>query len=619
MKINIQKLQLGATVQYLSHPNPFSQAAVADRQAQGTTSSASADSGLISEKLRDKLIEKGIPTDVNKFMNMLADFEQRADFGLGVNKRDLYKLRAYANQVIKQSEYLNDAEKRADVNGALDEYAVDSKGFLFVRDKSKEGHITKVHASQFKYGEDLPITVGELLQLRKFDPDLVDDSSVATVIASNIGTEKINDYIFGIIKEVGSAENSSEAYVNLGQLLGRELAKKPTQRDQQTLQQLYGLVQQLGPEALFKIKEAEKGSNLDYAMKYIMSMLPSNIKTQLIARNVTSGGEYQDNSLYASKIIGNALLAADDYKISNGIDYESGLNKAAGTDKSSTKTFYQTPNEAFFDGDLNQLEVKLSDPSSNNKYGISLKGNIMPALTTDNGNAISNLPLGIALNETIGKYLDKNEIYMGQQKINEGMLNNIAYSNQQVAAVWMPVDRDGNIDWVGFKAYSQAEDEIKANKITDPMQKNQIHAAHHSYIMYDQNNNIIPTDNVARFAMTYGYTIDDYIDEDMNDLARELYGDEEKQADNLLDAIYNKAVNKKFGVDGIERKQTWDDIYQVPMFIKINDFASGDAYRYGGHGSNLKPKTLEEDMVQEKINQEPRQNIYSSGSILYQE
>jgi len=129
------------------------------------------------------------------------------------------------------------------------------------------------------------------------------------------------------------------------------------------------------------------------------------------------------------------------------------------------------------------------------------------------------------------------------------------------------------------------------------MQKNQIHAAHHSYIMYDQNNNIIPTDNVARFAMTYGYTIDDYIDEDMNDLARELYGDEEKQADNLLDAIYNKAVNKKFGVDGIERKQTWDDIYQVPMFIKINDFASGDAYRYGGHGSNLKPKTLEEDMV----------------------
>jgi len=38
----------------------------------------------------------------------------------------------------------------------------------------------------------------------------------------------------------------------------------------------------------------------------------------------------------------------------------------------------------------------------------------MPALTTDNGNAISNLPLGIALNETIGKYLDKNEIYMGQ-------------------------------------------------------------------------------------------------------------------------------------------------------------------------------------------------------------
>jgi GTPase SAR1 family protein len=37
-------------------------------------------------------------------------------------------------------------------------------------------------------------------------------------------------------------------------------------------------------------------------------------------------------------------------------------------------------------------------------------------ITTDKGNAIANLPLQIALNETIGKYLNKNQIYIGEQK-----------------------------------------------------------------------------------------------------------------------------------------------------------------------------------------------------------
>jgi hypothetical protein len=58
----------------------------------------------------------------------------------------------------------------------------------------------------------------------------------------------------------------------------------------------------------------------------------------------------------------------------------------------------------------------LSDNKNRNAYAMQLKGNMMPALTTDKGNAIANLPLQIALNETIGKYLNKNQIYIGEQK-----------------------------------------------------------------------------------------------------------------------------------------------------------------------------------------------------------
>ena len=44
-------------------------------------------------------------------------------------------------------------------------------------------------------------------------------------------------------------------------------------------------------------------------------------------------------------------------------------------------------------------------------------------------------------------------------------------------------------------------------------------------------------------------------------------------------------------------KNIWDDVYKVPIFIKVDDKASGDAYRYGGHGSNLHPRDLQEDMI----------------------
>jgi hypothetical protein len=95
-----------------------------------------------------------------------------------------------------------------------------------------------------------------------------------------------------------------------------------------------------------------------------------------------------------SALIGNAISFTNDTKYEHSVDYDSSINKDAGTTKSgSSKTFYQRPNEAFFDGDLNQTTITLSDNKNRNAYQMQLKGNMMPALTTDNGNAVANLPL----------------------------------------------------------------------------------------------------------------------------------------------------------------------------------------------------------------------------------
>lgn len=606
----IQKLQTGAAVA----PNFI---AAYQPQTATAASAKSSDDELISKDLLKNL--NGIPVDVDNLMGVIADLEYKSSMGMPVSSKTVRSIEAQINRVAQQAKYLEQAEERAVKNDALGEIAVGDQGQLFTL--TKKGDVKSVSASEYnieKHGAAM--TINQLIEHRKFNPTQAYDSSLTQVIGNNIGMSKISDYIQKIVASVGSSETSSEAYTDLAGIVGMEAAKRPSQEQLQTLQQLYQLSQTVGMDTIFKEKNILKQKNVQEAFTYINNILPRNMRLQLQSRFVANGVSLENSAEGISALIGNALMSGNDIKQSYSIDYDSSINKDAGTTKGSSKTFYQRPNEAFFDGDLNQTTITLSDNKNRNAYAMQLKGNMMPALTTDNGNAVANLPLQIALNETIGKYLDKNQIYIGEEKLTEGALNNIAYSNSPVAKVYMPVDQNGNIDWAGFHAFSEAEEEIKRNKITDYRQKNQIHAAHHSYATYDSDGNIQETDYIKPYMMTYGYTIDDLLS-DENTFTFELDGDEEQFADQLIESVYNKKVAQTYGLKKMAKKQVWDDIVKVPVFIKINQFASGDAYRYGGHGSNMTPRTLQEDMIQEQLNTPvpEEQRIIGNSSLLYQE
>ena len=612
---NLHILQSGGGVYFSSVANPYSAAAKADQSA-ASTSSSSKDDGLIPKDLLKSLGDKGIPVDVDKFYGMLADFERKSEFGLGVNKRQLYALQAYANRIVKQSEYLENAEKRADQNGALDEFAVDSKGYLYV--PTEEGGVQKVHASQFNASQQRALTVGELIEYRRFSPDLVDDTSIATTIGNNIGIEKINDYIQGILKAVGSTDDASEAYVNLGSIVGRAAARKPNEQQMAAMKELYELAQQIGPDAIFKVKDQYKTKNMEAAMSYIMSMLPNNIRTQLVARNVAAGGKYENSSKYAAAIIGMAAEAANDTKISHGIEYDAGINKALGNDEESKRLQQATPMEVFWDGDLNRTEdILISDPNSKNKYGLSAPGNTWGVLTDDKGNDVTHVPLSVGLNAGMAKYLDLSQAYIGDIKIDPSQLQDIAYESDKIAAVWLPIDSEGNIDWRGFKAYSQAEKEIKEQHLTDPKDKADKHRQKGSYITYNSRGEAIPLRKVEKFFMTYGYTSGNIIGD--STLSVELKGDREDAAEELIDAIYSKKIKQSTGIGGIRGKHWWNNIYKTPIFIKASKTASTDARIAAGHGPADHLHPLQDFMVKQEMMKEPEQEILPKSQFLFEQ
>jgi hypothetical protein len=68
-----------------------------------------------------------------------------------------------------------------------------------------------------------------LIEQRKFNPTQAYDTTLTQVIGNNIGMSKISEYIQKIVASVGSSETSSEAYTDLAGIVGREVAKKPTQ------------------------------------------------------------------------------------------------------------------------------------------------------------------------------------------------------------------------------------------------------------------------------------------------------------------------------------------------------------------------------------------------------
>lgn len=578
------------------------------------TTSSKKEQSLISDSLMKALYTEGIPVDVDYLSSKIAELEHREAMGLSVSSSEVQSINAQINRVVQNAKYLKAAEDQAIKNDALADIAVSDKGEIYV---ITEKGLGKKSLSEFKYGKDQALTVSDLVNYRKNVPSLAFNNDYIQTISTSVGTSKIRDYISSVLSTIGDSTSASDAYVNLGSILGRD-AKKMSEAEYKALVGMSQIAQSVGVDAIFKESVKSKDSNMQAAMEYLMKVLPRNMQYQLKAQHVVSGGDFDDAN------IEDLILSAGRTYTKNtreyGLNYEKGMNDAAGTSKAGSLSHYfnQTVNEKLFDGDLNQTDITLSY-GGDATYAVNLKGSVAPSLSTDKNQAVNNLPLITALNLSVGNRVDKAHMFMGNQKLHgEAELANIAYGSDKVAQVWMPVLSNGDIDWEGFKRYAEAEREIKQGNITDVDSKNEIHAALGSFMRYGQDGKIIQTDRVKPYLMTYGYTIDDHIASD-NNMVTELTGEEEDAADALIKSIYNKTTGKKTGYSKMPNKQVWDDIYRVPIFMKVSDFAAHDSYVIGGHGSLLSPRSLETDMVQQQIQKEPEVQIQSNSSILYQE
>lgn len=616
MKLNIQKFAAGGQTYFSAVANPYAQQPSTEQTGTSSKSSGAEGSELVPKAVLNELIKNGLPNDVDAFMKHVSEFEKTIDYQ-GVNKNALYALLSEANRVIKQGDFLKQAETSAIQNNAIDEIAISPKSELFVIDS--DSNIKKVHVSRFDSKKHHALTVGELLEYRKYAPELTQNHEIATIAGHSIGLEKIQEYISKIINTVGTSESTSEAYTDLVGLFG-QAAKRPTGAQLKAMQEMYGVAEELGLDAIFKYKDAQKSKNIEQALSYVMNILPQNMKNQLIANSVAQGYSYKEAIQNAGLTIKGAFDASNDAKQDYSITYDQTLNKAAKTTSSqnlasSEDTRRQTTTEMFFNQNLNRSPITISDARYKNQLGLVAQGSIIPSLTIDGGTGVGSGPLLEQLEANgkgMGKYLDMNKVWMGYDHVSPESLSKVLYQGDQVANVWLPTNSEGEIDWESVTNYAEAEEEIKLQNITDPAEKNRIHAKHGSPVQYDAQGNIVKNSNVGNFMMIHGYTVDDLLSSD-NLFYREVDSDREKLLTEQIKSI-NKANKNGMAID----TPGWFDRYvEVPIFIKIQPNAGTNAAYYARQGSLVPEMSLQDDMTQQMLQQQPQMQIYGSAAALY--
>lgn len=618
----MKQFQLGGNIYGRSWANTWHKTRSTDTT---TTQGSSSSEGLLSDSLLKDLRGNGIPVDYDAFMDQVSSIEHKLSMGLPVSPRAIREIETKANRVIQQNNYLKKAEEQASKNNALGEIAVGNRGQLYTM--TDKGNIKEVSINDYDYEKNGPaMTVNELLENRKFNPTQAFDTSITQTVGNSIGMETINDYIMQIVSKVGSAQTSQEAYIDLASYVGREAAKKPSEQDLLNLRALYEAISQVGPDALFKSKEVRESKNLQDAFKYIQSVLPRNMQVQLQGRYVASGGDLNDSGAYIQDIIAKSLNAANISKDQTSLDFDSAINKAAGTkagagmeQKRNLKNL-----EVLVQGSLGKVNYNLTS-SKNPSVGMQLHGTAVGALTNFDNNIIPKAPVTLAIESSIGPLIDKQHMSMGGQKITEGMLDSILYDGNDVINVWAPVDANGDVDLQGLKIFNDILSVFDQDPSLSVADKNKILAEYGINGKMNEDGSFTGSGNMAQFLVFTGITSDKVLDKNL-DFVDTLSGDAKEYELDQIDRIYNALNSKKeFKHGNIEfKKGLFDfttDILKAPVFMKLRPTAQQEVGTLSNHGPLVLTQPYQTQVVQDQLryNRQNDQQIQKpSTSLIYQ-
>lgn len=616
MKLNIKRLQEGGGMPFVTYrpapsmTSPDTSSVETSSTKSSKTSDKGSDNSLLSKSVIEELIKKGLPNDVNQFLKELQVAEKSSLMGMesgveGIDRNKLYSLAAKANQLIHNSNLMESATKQAYDNDGLEELAVSTTGALFVQDKN--GKISKLSMSEYNKKRDsvYAMTVNDLSKARMYNPNLAFDTEVISTIQNSMGINKINDYMLSILNKLGIETLSKEGYVDkqkLKETIGSMTnGKNPTESELKGIQELASTYQSMGKDGIYKItqEKSTQRNHISDGFEYLWAMLPNNARNVLKARYIVDGNE----SSNPANIIRNSFYMFTNESSKNTLDYPTSMNTEEDSNGSSVKQHNLGSLENLMDGSLGTTIYTLNNPTDPS-YSLNLVGNTVGQVTTANEDIVPATTLTNTFDSGIGKLIDKNNIYFGDQKISQALFNKIIYNGEEVAKVWMPVNALGEVDFKLLPLFQAAEEEIKSKNITSPSDKNAIYQKHRVPMSLDASGKPNNFGKVQEYLVFTGASSTAITKPSKNAYVFELPDDMQDLEKERLELIYKKSGSKDNPLEYPDDNNWFglSNVIKGPVFMKLTNTAKQDAAMMVKKGSLVNTPTLEQDLINQKKN-----------------
>lgn len=413
------------------------------RESSGT--SQSAEKGKLTEKDFFEMMKDidGLPNEMNNIVTNLMNTFQLSNL-TGADPGDLattYLQNLYQIKIAAQNKKrYNDVMSNASKNGSLAEPAISMDGKLIIQ--NRDGSIGTISLDTYntnreEYSDRL-LTVSNLANMRKYDPQLANNQSIFEVIDNSMGYEAFQELLGKAVQSLGSSELTRNGMFSVEGKASKGLALLQSLKEDDRLR-TYGSITAEGLYE-YKIIDKDQLSQINALTSYIATVLPDRAKTWAA---IKTG---QTNKTKAAKdLVFTYLLGQSQDSHSFDIQYKGGMDKAKGTSTSS-KSSQEDPKKGFWS------QVQSGQGGEDFSFTLLTKKNYMSVDGKFYGTTPgldSNKSLGDYINNSQVGYLVKNNknITLGDKKISVDSFNDVmvnAYSG--AAVVTLPIKADGTVD-----------------------------------------------------------------------------------------------------------------------------------------------------------------------------
>jgi len=578
--------------------------------SSGTPVSGNSESkeDILSKDLMKELVGKGLPNEVNDWAVSMDKLSHNNGFMLPYNRQSSYRLIAKMNELEYNKTSLDKAVEEASKTDGLQELAVNQNGGVYVKDKSSN-RLTVVSSDTLAKNADkyYAVTNAELLEMRKYDPDMVGRNDLTTTIQNSVGSNTITKQLMEVVKHIGSDTYKNNTYQGkkdieeqLSLITGKEF-KSASPEQQQAISDLHNLINATGDkEGLFDVTTVKKQMGdvrAKEAFNYLWNLLPNNSRNVLIARSASRGGSIND----VESLIMQTINFTNSTEFEKHTEFKDGKSAAE-------KNRIPTQFESQLGRDIHNTKFKFNVGGHDE---ITVSGTILPGLVDKHNNKINSGTLSDILKTDFGLLVDKKSIYFGDKRVvngNEVVYNDYGNSvNTFLPSVKDPSTGEYHPDFDLLETYGKTMDKILPgmNKVEAD---NILHQSGLDYLEYDPiTKQVRARAGMSEYYQPYlisdGFTSSNAEEGTDNLLTRDADGSEVNQFRSKF--VDNEVKNgKKTSSDTyISHWYNWGNSMKAgKIYMHLAEGAQQIAANITGGGSSVNRTTHEEEMARNAQN-----------------